>query len=60
MLVVPVIQTVTEHPEKVAGLVAPISLKAYGVSLDYSSNLVVRAVEPLITAPHIFGRWRVT
>jgi hypothetical protein len=45
LLVVPVIQTVTEDPEKEAGVVAPISLKAKGVVVAYSSNFVLRVVE---------------
>jgi len=56
LLVVPVIQTVTEHPEKVAGEVAPISVKAKGVVVAYYSNFVERVVVDLITLPHIFGR----
>jgi len=55
-LVVPVIQTVTEHPEKVAGEVAPISEKANGVVVAYYSNFVVREEVAMITEPHILGR----
>jgi hypothetical protein len=44
VLVVPVIQTVTEFADIEAGVVAPIAEKANGVVKAYSSNLVVREV----------------
>jgi hypothetical protein len=44
LLVVPVIQTVTEHAEKEAGEVAPIAVHAKGVVVAYYSNFVERAV----------------
>jgi len=56
LLVVPVIQTVTEDPVKEAGVVAPIAVKPKGVVRAYSDNDVVRVVVDLITLPHIFGR----
>jgi hypothetical protein len=45
LLVVPVIHTVTEHPEKVAGAVAPISVNPNGVAVAYYSNFVVSLVD---------------
>jgi len=41
----PSTQTVTEHPEKVAGEDIPISVKPNGVVRAYSFNDVVRLVE---------------
>jgi hypothetical protein len=44
LLVVPVIQTVTEDAEKEAGVVAPIAVNPKGVTVAYYSNFVVRVV----------------